>query len=60
MTKDDIIKKLWAIIDDIDTYGDMAKGDDVLYRSLVEKKQKERWGLPIACDGQELEIWVTS
>ena len=34
---------LWSIINDIDTYSDMAKGDDKLYRSLVEKKQKERF-----------------
>ena len=29
------LEKLWDIIDDIDTYGDMAKSDDKLYRSLV-------------------------
>ena len=46
-----LIKSLWQIIDDIDTYGDMAKSDDAFFRSLVEKKQKERWKLPIATDG---------
>lgn len=56
MTKDEIINKLWDIIDDIDTYGDMAKDDDKLYRNLVERKQKERWRLPITCDGYTLEV----
>ena len=40
------IEKLWQIVDDIDTYGDMAKSDDAMFRSLVENKQKERWELP--------------
>lgn len=50
----DIIKKLWQIIDDIDTIGDIAKSDDKLYRRMVEKKQIERWELPIECDGQTI------
>lgn len=49
-----LIKSLWQIIDDTDTYGDMAKSNDVLFRSLVEKKQKERWKLPITTDGYEV------
>lgn len=49
-----LIKSLWQIIDDIDTYGDMAKSDDALFRSFVEKKQKERWKLPITTDGYEI------
>lgn len=51
-----LIKSLWQIIDDIDTYGDMAKSDDVLFRSLVEKKQKERWKLPISTDGYSIYL----
>ena len=35
--------KLWQMLDDIDTYSDMAKGDEKLYRSLVERKQRERF-----------------
>ena len=50
----ELIKSLWQIIDDIDTYGDMAKSNDALFRSLVEKKQKERWKLPITTDGYEV------
>ena len=47
---------LWGIIDDIDTYGDMAKSDDSLYRSLVERKQKERWESGITTDGYDLDM----
>ena len=49
-----LIKSLWKIIDDIDTYGDMAKSNDAMFRSLVENKQKERWELPITTDGYKL------
>lgn len=52
----DLIKSLWEIVDDIDTYGDIAKSDDVLFRSLVEKKQKERWKLPIITDGYSIYL----
>ncbi len=51
-----IIEQLWTIIDDIDTYGDMAKSDDKLYRSMVERRQKERWGTGITTDGYTLNI----
>jgi hypothetical protein len=40
-----LIGKLWNIVDDIDTYSDVAKSDDMLYRQLVEMKQRERWEL---------------
>ena len=52
----EIIEKLWVVIDDIDTYSDMAKADDKLYRSLVERRQKDRWGTGINCDGYKLEF----
>ena len=52
----EIIEKLWVVIDDIDTYSDMAKADDKLYRSLVERRQKDRWGTRINCDGHKLEF----
>lgn len=51
-----IIQQLWGIIDDIDTYSDMAKADDKLYRSLVERRQKDRWKTGITTDGQTLNI----
>ena len=49
-----IIERLWDIIDDIDTYGDMAKGDDKLYRKLAERRVKDRWLTGITCDGYDL------
>ena len=55
----EIIEKLWVVIDDIDTYSDMAKADDKLYRSLVERRQKDRWGTGINCDGYKLEFPTT-
>jgi len=49
------LEKLWNIIDDIDTYGDMAKADDKLYRSLVERRQRQRFEeTGISTDGYEL------
>ena len=54
--REDIIKFLWQIIDDIDTYGDMAKADDKLYRGLTERRQKDRWKTGITTDGYELDL----
>lgn len=51
-----IIQQLWDIIDDIDTYTDMAKADDKLYRLLVERRQKDRWKTGITTDGQTLNV----
>ena len=49
------LEKLWDIIDDIDTYGDMVKSDDKLYRSLVERRQRQRFEQTgISTDGYEL------
>jgi hypothetical protein len=56
MTKDGCITALWDIIDDIDTFSDMAKSDDKVYRALVERKQKERWKIPITTDGYNLDL----
>jgi len=56
MTKNKIIKKLWGIIDDIDSYGDLAKDDDKMFRNLTEKKQRTRFDLPITTDGYNLTI----
>jgi len=62
MTKDkalrlalEALEKLWNIIDDIDTYSDMAKADEKLYRSLVERRQRQRFEeTGISTDGYEL------
>jgi hypothetical protein len=49
------INELWAIIDDIDSYGDMAKDDDKLFRKLVEHRQLDRWSkTDIRTDGYSL------
>lgn len=51
----DAVEKLWDIIDDIDTYSDMAKSDDKFYRNRVERRQKDRWKeTSITSDGYEL------
>jgi hypothetical protein len=62
MTKDEALRlalealeKLWNIIDDIDTYSDMAKADEKLYRLLVERRQRQRFEeTGISTDGYEL------
>ena len=51
-----IIENLWGVIDDIDSYSDMAKADDKLYRHLVERRQKDRWQTGITTDGYSLNI----
>lgn len=49
-----MIIELYQIIDDIDTISDVAKFDNVLYRKLVEMKQKERYQIGIQSDGYDL------
>jgi hypothetical protein len=44
---------LWKIIDDIDTYSNVAKDNDVLFRNLVERKQSERHTI-LSSDGYSL------
>jgi hypothetical protein len=51
----EVLERLWGIIDDIDTYGDMAKADEKLYRKLVERRQRQRFEeTGISTDGYEL------
>jgi hypothetical protein len=52
----EIITFLFDIIDDIDTYDDIAKEDDKLYRNLVRKAQARRWEIGITCDGYKLDF----
>lgn len=47
--------KLWNMLDDIDTYSDLAKSNDKFYRELVENKQKERMNV-FKSDGYNLFI----
>ncbi len=50
------IEYLWKIIDDIDTYGDMSKSDDSLFRHMVETRQKDRWKIGVESDGYKLDF----
>ncbi len=55
-----MVEILWDIIDDIDTYGDMAKSDDAMYRKMVEARQKQRWvATGITCNGHELDLHIS-
>ena len=53
--EEQIIEYLWQIIDDIDTASDIAKGNDLAYRNMVEKLQKKRWNTGITTDGYKLD-----
>lgn len=46
---------LWDLLDNIDTAGDMAKGDDKLYRAIVERHQRRRFEVG-STDGYSLEL----
>lgn len=46
---------LWSIIDDIDTASDVAKGNNVLYRTIVEGIQGRRWKCGVRTDGYTLD-----
>jgi len=49
------IETLWGILDDIDTAGDIAKGDNEVYRAKVEKLQRSRFDkTKISTDGYVL------
>ncbi len=50
------IEYLWCIIDDIGTYGDMAKSNDKLFRELTEKRQKDRWKTGIEIIDDKLDM----
>ncbi len=47
------VEELWQMLDDIDTYSDMAKSDNQVYRTLVERKQKTRFQV-LESDGYDL------
>lgn len=34
---------LWRILDNIDTFDDMAKTDSIVFRKLVKREQRRRW-----------------
>lgn len=47
----EVAQRLYQLLDDIDTAGDIAKSDDVLYRSIVERTQSKKGHFVIECDG---------
>lgn len=49
-------EELWQILDDIDTYSDVAKADDKLFRGLVENAHPRRFEIAMSPDGQKL-LW---
>ena len=43
MDMDYIADFLFQLLDNIDTAGDIAKGDMEVYRKIVEREQARRW-----------------
>ena len=52
----EVAQRLYALLDDIDTAGDIAKGDDALYRKIVERTQSKKGTFVIYCDGQTVRL----
>ena len=52
----EVAQRLYALLDDIDTAGDIAKGDDALYRKIVERTQSKKGTFVISCDGQTVRL----
>ncbi len=52
----EVAQRLYALLDDIDTAGDLAKGDDALYRKIVERTQSKKGTFVIYCDGQTVRL----
>lgn len=51
-----VIEFLWMLLDDIDTYDDLARNNDTMFRNLVRSKQKQRWDTGITSDGYGLDM----
>lgn len=52
----DVAQRLYALLDDIDTAGDIAKDDDALYRGIVERTQAKKGVFVISCDGYTVRL----
>lgn len=48
-------RRLWKMLDDIDTADDIAKDDDRLFRSFARKCQEARWDVLSGEKFDELE-----
>lgn len=57
-SKDEIIKFLWNIIDDIDTSSDMCKEDHKSYRKIVNDFANKRFKIGIECDGYNIDYSI--
>ena len=51
-----VAQYLYKLLDDIDTAGDMAKGDDKLYRAIVERTQTKKIAVVYECDGHTVVL----
>jgi len=56
----DIALNLYAILDDIDTIDDWAKGNDIAYRDAVSKKQAEKNKYLFSPDGYTIKRTATN
>ena len=52
----DVAQRLYALLDDIDTAGDIAKSDDKLYRGIVERTQAKKRDYVVSCDGYTVTL----
>lgn len=52
----DVAQRLYALLDDIDTVGDIAKSDDKLYRGIVERTQAKKRDFVVSCDGYTVTL----
>lgn len=52
----DVAQRLYALLDDIDTAGDIAKSDDKLYRGIVERTQAKKRDFVVSCDGYTVTL----
>jgi hypothetical protein len=59
MTWEDVARELWQLLDNISTIGDIAKGDNVAYRAMVEKEQVKRGLYMQSTDGYTLNPVVS-
>jgi len=57
MTWEEIARKLWSFLDDVDTADDFAKSDAALYRNLTREAHEKRWQLSTS-DGFDVSFNV--
>lgn len=50
-----LIERLFKSLDNIDTFSDMAKGNDEAFRSMTEREVMKRWKW-LSSDGHEIRV----